>query len=264
MTTSSPRLLDVLVATHGRDGLDRVAAMQLPVTRGVHYIVTWQASADAEIPPSLQREDMEIHRLDSIGLSHNRNAGIALSQAPLCLVADNDLRYRPGAFETVIKAFDDNPDIVIATFRHNGPGNRTYPATEVDFTKKMPKWYCPCSFETAFRRDGIGDLRFNTKFGVGTDIPTGEDSIFILDCRQRGFRCRFFPVTIVDHPGLSTGYRAITHPGVAFGEGAYIRRAYGLAGYPRIPLFAYRAWRSRRMPFWWGLRHLTAGFFSRL
>lgn len=264
MTISSARLLDVLVATHGGDGLERVAAMELPVTKGVHYIVTWQAAEGCGSPPSLLREDMEIHRLGSIGLSRNRNAAIALSQAPLCLIADNDIRYHPGAFENVIKAFDDNPDIVIATFRHGGDNNTHYPATEVDFTKKMPKGYSPCSIEIAFRRAGIGDLRFNTSFGVGTDIPTGEDSIFILDCRRRGLRCRFFPVTIADHPGLSTGCRAITHPGAAFGEGAYIRRTHGLAGYPRIPLFAYRAWRRRRMPFWWGLRHLTAGFFSKI
>lgn len=256
------RKLDVLVATHGDDGLQRVADMRLPVVSGVNYILTWQTATGGTVPEALRRDDVEIHILPSTGLSHNRNAGMDLARAPYCLIADNDLRYLPGGLEAVIDSFEKHPDIDVATFRHSGE-DVYYPAEETDFTERVPKWYNVTSFETAFRRATAGRLRHDTNFGIGAPLAAAEDSVFILDCRRAGLRCRFFPVTIVHHPGASTGYRRVTSPATAMADGAYIRLAYGLKGYPRIPLFAYRAMRSHRMPFCWGLRHLTRGFFSR-
>lgn len=260
-TIDTARRLDVLVATHGPDGLQRVADMQLPSVDGVHYIVTWQDSRPGSTPASLLRNDIEIHEIPSIGLSNNRNAGISLARAPYCLIADNDLTYKAEGLKAVIYALDTHPDVDIATFRHDGEPVR-YPAEETDFTKRMPRGYNVTSFEIAFRRDSIGDIRFDTNFGIGAPLASGEDSLFILDCRRAGLHCRFFPITIVEHHGLSTGLRPITDPRTAMAEGAYIRLAYGLTGYPRVPLFAWRAYRSRRTPLFHALLHLTRGFFS--
>lgn len=256
------RLLDVLIATHGDEGLLRVVEMELPQVEGVTYIVTWQTSTATPLPPQLQRDDVEVHVIGSTGLSANRNAAMELARGRYCLIADNDLRYSPDGLTAVIESFGAHPDIDIATFRHSGE-DINYPQEETDFTLRMPKGYSVTSFEIAYRRESVGSMRFDCNFGIGAPLGAVEDPLFILDCRRAGLRCRFFPVTIVHHAGLSTGLRPVTSSSVAMAEGAYIRLAYGLAGYPRIPLFAYRALRRRRMPFWWGVRHLTRGFFSK-
>lgn len=256
------RMLDVLIATHGVDGLKRVEEMELPEVEGVNYIVTWQTSTPGYIPPGLQRRDITVHMISSTGSSNNHNAGIELAQAPYCLIADNDLRYSPQGLHAVIESLDAHPETDIATFRHSGEPIH-YPADETDFTERMPRGYSVTNFEIAFRKESIGNIRFDTNFGIGAPLACCEDPVFILDCRRAGLRCRFFPITIVEHKGLSTGLRPIRDPAVAMAEGAYIRLAYGITGYPRIPLFAWRAWRKKRMPFLWGLYHLTRGFFSR-
>lgn len=268
-STNSIRKLDVLIATHGDEGLLRIAEMQLPKVAGVHYIVTWQTAQSSaanplssDMPDELIRDDIEIHRLSSAGLSNNRNAGIELAIAPYCLIADNDLHYYPEGLQTVIDTLEANPEVDIATFRHDGEPV-SYPSAVTDFTAEMPRGYSVTSFETAFRRQSIGSIRFDTNFGIGAPLACCEDSLFILDCRHAGLRCRFFPITIVAHRGLSTGLRPITDPRTAMGEGAYIRLAYGLVGYARIPLFAWRASRKKRMSFLFGLLHLSRGFFSR-
>ncbi len=261
-TIDTRRRLDVLIATHGSDGLQRVADMHLPIADGVHYIVTCQASRSVEIPAPLMRSDIEVYEIPTLGLSNNRNAGISLARAPYCLIADNDLIYKPEGLNAVINALDTHPDVDIATFRHEGEPVR-YPAVETDFTKCMPRGYSATSFEIAFRRSSIGNIRFDPNFGIGAPLACCEDPLFILDCRRAGLRCRFFPITIVEHRELSTGFRPINDPATAMAEGAYIRLAYGLAGYARIPLFAWRAWRKGRMPLLWGMLHLTRGFFSR-
>lgn len=261
-TIDTRRRLDVLIATHGSDGLQRVADMHLPIADGVHYIVTCQASRSVEIPAPLMRSDIEVYEIPTLGLSNNRNAGISLARAPYCLIADNDLIYKPEGLNAVINALDTHPDVDIATFRHEGEPVR-YPAVETDFTKRMPRGYSATSFEIAFRRSSIGNIRFDPNFGIGAPLACCEDPLFILDCRRAGLRCRFFPITIVEHREFSTGFRPINDPATAMAEGAYIRLAYGLAGYARIPLFAWRAWRKGRMPLLWGMLHLTRGFFSR-
>ncbi|MBD5228452.1 MAG: glycosyltransferase [Bacteroidales bacterium] len=260
-TIDTARRLDVLIATHGPEGLQRVAEMQLPAVDGVHYIITWQDSRPGPAPASLLRNDVEIHEIPGIGLSNNRNAGISLARAPYCLIADNDLSYKANGLQAVIDTLDSHPDVDIATFRHDGEPIR-YPAEETDFTERMPRGYNVTSFEIAFRRQSIGNIRFDTNFGIGAPLACCEDPLFILDCRRAGLRCRFFPITIVEHRGLSTGLRPITDPRTTMAEGAYIRLAYGLTGYPRIPLFAWRAYRSGRLPLLRGLYHLTRGFFS--
>lgn len=262
--SETTRKLDVLIVTHGADGLQRVEEMQLQPTEGVKYIVTWQTkpSADISVPPGLMRDDIEIHAIYSTGSSNNHNAGIELALAPYCLIADNDLKYHEGGLDAVIKCLDAHPETDVATFMHSGDPV-SYPAEETDFTERMPKGYNVTNFEIVFRRQSIGGIRFDPNFGIGAPLACCEDPLFILDCRRAGLRCRFFPITIVEHRGLSTGFRPINDPATAMAEGAYIRLAYGLAGYVRIPLFAWRAWRKGRMPLLWGMLHLTRGFFSR-
>ena len=257
------RILDVLIATHGPSGLERVAEMALPEVACVGYVVTWQLSAkDSAIPAALMRRDVEIHKVDSVGSSSNHNDGIALSKAPYCLFADNDLDYTAEGLTAVMDSFRSHPDVDIATFRHDGEPV-SYPAEEIDFTDRMPKGYSVATYEIAARREAIKDIRFDPNFGVAAPLAAIEDGLFIHDCRRAGLRCRFFPVTIVTHKGISTGYRKITDCRVAMAEGAYIRIAYGWKGYPRVPLFAWRAWRSGRMSLVWGIYHLTRGFFSK-
>lgn len=262
MISTDDRKLDVLIVTHGDDGLMRVVEMNLPEIAGVHYIVTWQTSDCKGIPDALVRPDVEIHRNATIGSSINRNAGIDLARAPYCLIGDNDLRYNVDSLQAVIDIFDSNPGLDVATFRHSGEEVH-YPDNEVDFTDRMPRGYSVAAIEISFRRSSIGKICFDTNFGVCAPLAANEDALFILDCRRARLRCRFFPITIAEHKGLSSGYRPITNPAVAMAEGAYIQLAYGLAGYARIPLFAWRAKRKGRMPFLWGLWHLTRGFFSK-
>lgn len=261
-TSNNSRKLDVLIATHGDDGLKRVAEMLLPKVEGVHYVVTWQKPNDEDFPTNLLRDDLEVHKEMSLGSSNNRNAGLASAVAPYCLIADNDLSYTADGLNAVIDSLDTHPDIDVATFQHSGE-DVYYPSEEVDFSEKMPKGYSVTSFEIAFRRESIGGLRFDTNFGINSPLIGGDDPLFILDCRRAGLKCRFFPITIVEHKGASTGYRPISDHRNMMAHGAYIRLEYGLSGYARVPLFAWRTWRKGFYPLMKGWYYTTLGFFSK-
>lgn len=257
------RELDVLIATHGNDGLKKIEEMRLPSVKGVTYIITWQKPAgDYSTSPLLKRDDIEIHTSDTIGLSRNRNLGISVAKAPVCLIADNDLYYTPSQLETVISTFKLHQELQIATFKHIG-ADKMYPENECDFTESVPKGYSVSSIEIAFRRNAIKDIRFDERFGIGAEYCLGEEEKFIHDCRKSGISCRFFPIEITRHDDLSTGKRPLVDARVARGHGAFIRCIYGfVAGFPRVPLFVYRNWRSGRVNFLFGLKNVMLGFLK--
>lgn len=259
------RKLDVLISTRGRSGIDRVAQMQLPRVVGVTYVVSWQIGDDDDadrLPESLRRDDVVVFPTHTTGLSVNRNNSLMVSEAELCLIADDDLSYTARQLTAVIDTFDSNPDVELATFMYEGDSAKSYPDGEADLTR-LPKNYSVSSIEIAFRRRAIVDrgLSFNPHFGVGAPVlHSGEDGVFLLDARRAGVRCRFFPVVITRHDGLSTGNRPITDRGVIMAEGAYIFKAYGATGALRLPLYVWRNRRRGRLRFFWGLRWIVSGY----
>lgn len=261
MTT--PRL-DVLICTIHADGLRRVAAMGLPHVDGVRYIVSWQmpgdeAAMNVEIPVTLRRDDIQIHRHDSRGLSRNRNVAFGLSDAPYMLVADDDLSYSAEALSAVIRAFDEDPSLDVAQLMYT-PVEKPYPTHPATITMDSPRGLTVTSFEMALRRRTAGHLRFNELFGIGSGMfGSGEDPLLMLTAVRSGLNCRFLPVTIARHDGPTTGCRAHT-PEVSAGEGALIYLRFGLRGMLRVPLFVWRRWRSGLMNPLTGLWHVTRGY----
>ncbi len=258
--------LDVLISTYGSDGIERVAVMPLPVVEGVRYVVSWQIPGFAEaspVPAQLCRDDIDVFPVDSTGLSRNRNNALRHAVAEYCLIADDDVEYTADRLRKVIDTLDRNPDVDLAAFMYDGQTDKAYPAGECDLTV-LPKGFYISSIEIAFRRKRINDhgLWFNEKFGINAPVlGAGEDAMFLLDARRAGLRCRFFPVVVASHRGLTTGSRPVTSSAVTMADGAYIWKAYGVKGIPRLPLFVWRNYRRGRLPFFRGLRDIIRGYF---
>lgn len=237
--------LEVLISTFGYDGINRVVKMNLPRVENVGYVVSWQlpgADYSGVVPCELVRDDVKICQLDSRGLSVNRNNAIMQSTADICLIADDDLRYTSEMLLAVIKTFECNPDVDVATFRYSG-SDKWYANHEFDLSEPERGYY-PSSVEIAFRRDSVaGKVEFNEMMGLGTPLlQSGEEAVFIHQALCRGLRCRYFPLTVTHHEGLSSGLRELAD-GVLMGQGACFSVIYPGTGLLRLPLFAWRAYR---------------------
>lgn len=254
--------LDVLIVTHGENGLEMVKKMRLPRIESIRYIVSWQCHSD-RVPQSIEsRDDIEIYKFDDIGSSRNHNHTIELARAPYCLLADNDLNYSAEGLQAIINTYEENPQIDVATFMYE-PINRFYPSEVTDLTTSIPKGYSVNMCVISFRRERLGKVRFNELFGINAPYKCAEDEVFFHDCRKAGLRCCFFPIVITQHNHLSTGERPVTDPAMARGMGALLRHLYPFAsGLPRVPLMAWRNSKKGRLPFWWGLRHICTGFLT--
>lgn len=242
--------LDVLIATHRPDGIRRVDGMSLPLVEGVRYIVSWQMGGDTPVPAALAgRDDVEIHRTESIGLSLNRNDGISRSQADIYLIADDDLSYTAGQLRAVMEAFGSRPDMDVAAFMAESDVPKPYPSAECP-VMPYPKGYYPTSFEIAVRRSArTAPLRFDLRFGLGSGVfHLGEEDVFMLSAHRLGLDMRFIPIVITRHDGPTTGERAVSDPKALRAMGAVMLLLYPATFPLRIPLKAWRLARKAHAP----------------
>lgn len=187
-----------------------MARVSMPHIPGIDYIVSCQCPDDPDgygVPTILsQREDIHVHFTPTIGSSVNRNNALSLATAEYILLGDDDVTYNVVGLLEVIKAFDRNPDIDIATFKYIG-ANRSYPSKAVDITDFKVRHAYADAITIALRRESLArvDVRFSEEFGLNTEkFEGGEESVFLERAWRAGLRGRFFPISIVEHRGLST------------------------------------------------------------
>ncbi|MBD5358624.1 MAG: glycosyltransferase family 2 protein [Bacteroides sp.] len=255
--------LDVAICTYGREGIHRVASMLLPPQEEVSYVVSWQLHEGCLLPDSIAtRSDVTVARLDVAGLSNNRNNAIAHCSSDLVLIADDDLKYYADSFSNVIKAFEDDPQMDLATFRVSFPNPKHYPGDGVELRNPLPKGYFVTSMEIAFRRLSAGDLRFNPMLGIGApELLCGEEELFVNEAIKKGLRCRHIARNICDHASLTSGDKI--SKGIVMGQGYVIVHLYPVSGFPRLILKAYRMSKTKAIGFPTALYYLFKGALTR-
>lgn len=238
--------LQILISTFGADGLRRVSEMNLPRLDGVGYIVSCQDPGRTISEPYsilAVRDDVKLFIHSDRGLGLNRSHAMASATAEFVLVADDDLRYDASALCQALAIMESHPGVDIFAFRYSGADNKLYPPDEHDLSESF-KGYNLTSFELGYRLSAVRGrgVDFSPLLGVGAPYLTAsEENIFTERCLQQGLRGRFFPLTIVEHPGPTTGYRLASNPGTVRSTAAFIYVKYGLAeGLARCLLLAGR------------------------
>lgn len=255
--------LDITICTYGRDGIGRVAEMRLPRLEGVRYVVSWQTTgheAPVPLPEALLRDDVNVFKINSAGLSANRNNAVAHCEADLVYIADDDLELYPEGIRAMAGVFEEYPELDFAAFRYDGSDAKPYPDRPFDMRHPV-KGYFVSSVELCFRRKVFDcGLRFSELMGIGAPrLGAGEEANMVHKALHRGFIGRFYPITVARHDGLTTGLRR-PDSRVLMAEGALHSYVNRLLGPAKLIAAAYRRGRSmRNMPVIY--YHLMRGYF---
>lgn len=240
MESSRPELtLDILVCTYA-DGISDIPGMLLAQRSDVRYIISMQSTATnwkGLVPKELlDRKDVTLGFVEGIGLSKNRNNAIAMSGGDILLIADDDNTYTDEYLDTIIQAWNANPDADILTFMaetHDGRPLHEYPSPYV------------CSVEMTMRRESIirSGLKFDERFGLGSpELCAGEEDVFVTDARRHGLTVRFIPKVIVRTEEPATTRQFVGNSRLQMTKGATFRYVYGTAG---------AVWRSIKEAGWY-------------
>lgn len=174
-------------------------------------------------------DNIKMYNYKEKGLSKSRNRAIENSKKDICLIADDDVVYKPNTFDVVKKSFEDNPKADIITFQIETPEGylfKDYPKEKFwHNTKSILK---VSSIEIAFKRKVIlkNNIKYDESFGLGAKYKSGEENIFLMDCLKKGLKIKYIPIPIVLHPFESSGKKIDDYVSVA-SKGALFTRLFG-------------------------------------
>ena len=119
------------------------------------------------------------------GIGKSRNKALMASDADICLLADDDVKYKENYSEIVLKEFEKYPEADVIIFDFNileEDGYRSYhnQNKKINYLNFM-KHGGP---KIAFRRESIvrENIFFSLLFGGGAKYGSGEDTIFLKEC----------------------------------------------------------------------------------
>lgn len=182
------------------------------------------------------------------GSSKSRNKALENATGDICLISDDDVSYLPNYENTVLEAFNNNPDADIITFQIQTPDGEKFKNNyimEERWHSKNSILKC-ASIEIAFKLNKVlaNDIKFDEEFGLGSKYRVHDEIIFLMDAIKKGLKIRYIPEPIVIHPKESSGTNFNDH--LITSKGAAFIRLYGLIGLFYNIIFSIKKFSSYR------------------
>lgn len=185
------------------------------------------------------------------GVGINRNMTLQYARGDICLFADDDVTYCDNMEQKVLAEFEAHPDADVMIFHLDAGEKRKqisyYKTKKCGHFSRMP-WG---AVRIAFRRTSWqkANVWFTTLFGGGATFPSGEDSMWLTEMRQKGLTFYVSKETIgeinMEESSWFTGY----DEKFFFGKGAWIEAAYPRTFDLRSAYYAFRYRNSGNMSF---------------
>lgn len=172
--------------------------------------------------------------INETGLSKSRNLAISNATCELLLVSDDDVIHLQSYDKTISKAFEEtNADVIcFKIITPSGSDYKKYPNSRRILGKLGVLKVS--SVEIAFRNEVIrkNGIKFNENYGLGTNIPGGEENLFLLECLRKGLKIVFEPEIIGIHPELSSN--KLFDRKYYYNKGQLFRELYSTPLFPLI------------------------------
>ncbi len=168
------------------------------------------------------------------GIGRSRNAAIERADGDICLFSDEDIVYEAGYAEAIEREFVRNPKADMILFNIEvEEARRTYHITE----RKRVHWYNNGRYGAvsfAVRRDSLWEsgVRFSLLFGGGARFSNGEDSLFLKEFMDKGYRVYTAPVTIGREEAGESSWFAGYNEKFFHDRGVLYHYLYGAAALP--------------------------------
>ncbi|MBR1771963.1 MAG: glycosyltransferase family 2 protein [Lachnospiraceae bacterium] len=168
------------------------------------------------------------------GIGRSRNEAIDRADGDICLFSDEDIVYEAGYARAIAKEFADNPraDMILFNIAVEEE-RRTYQITE----RKRVHWY-NCgrygAVSFAIRRRALAEsgVRFSLLFGGGARFSNGEDSLFLKEFMDKGYRVYTAPVQIGRETGGASSWFAGYNQKFFYDRGVLYHFLYGVMAFP--------------------------------
>jgi len=208
---------------------------------------------------------LRIFSYPEYGSSRSRNRALQHAEGDLLLITDDDVELLDGFSETIVEVFRKNPEADIITFQClNERGEKRKDYSDRSFWHNLRTLMQVSMIEIALRRESLiqSSLMFDTRFGVGNQMPTGDENVFLSDAFRQGFKILYLPYPIVKHPDASSGRALSRNPSLIKAKGAMFYRIFGWKAYLVCILFALKKRRETGYSLIKNIRLMYAGIME--
>lgn len=133
------------------------------------------------------------------GVGINRNLALLYSDADICVLSDDDMKYEDDYLETIKQAFEKIPTADIIVFNIDTVGKDVGRRKNIKI-KKISKmnFMNYGAARIAFRREAIirENIWFSLLFGGGTIYSSGEDTLFLAEALNKDLKIYAYPQKI--------------------------------------------------------------------
>ena len=133
------------------------------------------------------------------GVGRNRNLVLQHAAADICILADDDMRFVDGYPQIAMKAFHQCPDADILIFNLL----EKQPKRFVNKKVQRIKWnnyarYGAARLAVCPKKLRDAGITFSELFGGGAIYGSGEDTIFLKECLDKGLRLYAVPFALAE------------------------------------------------------------------
>ncbi|MDB6367017.1 hypothetical protein PH242_04815 [Photorhabdus bodei] len=177
----------------------------------IHQISNYHLNKEqSEYLDTFKREDIRIIRSYSKGLSLSRNIGIKniSDKSDIVIFSDDDNQFILSSIPIIEKIYNRNNNISGITFKIKtdcGLPFKNYP--QKSYFHNIRSIFKISSIEMTFRKELLKNSKylFNESFGLGTEYPACEESLFMSQIIKDRVNILFSPHYITIHPHESSG-----------------------------------------------------------
>lgn len=240
--------------------LDGIKKEQFPSNENIKYVISCQGKKEHDDTyyesylKAIFGDDVVWGDASSSGLSNNRNNGIKLalgckSAANLYLyICDDDVTLSVEGLLDAIAVMQERKLSCLTGIVSTNDGffrdysNQTYSHSRLSAAKVS-------SVEIVVDLDFVlsKNILFDSRFGLGSIYPSGEEFIFINDLISAGGKVNFCPIILCKHPPVSSGDDFYSSQYKIMAKGAMLQRVFPFyICYPMMVMFAIKKYRAYR------------------
>ncbi|SFR49316.1 glycosyltransferase [Thiomicrospira sp. ALE5] len=223
-------MLTIIVSTANQ----RISGLNLkPVHSDVCYVVVHQVYDESYTNEALSdfisRDDVTYIRLDYPGLSKSRNVGLSSVKTKYAYIMDDDVDFDLAKMSQLVNWMEVNQvDVATCQFVfENDSLPRSY--SDASFKHTMLSAAKVSSIEICANVEKLREngINFDERFGLGTNLPSGEEYVFMTDCIKAGLHVWFYPVTTGVHPNITSGMDFYTSSHKTLAKREMFKRIFG-------------------------------------
>lgn len=197
---------EILISTMHKD-TNQVSEMLASMNISCDAVVIVQGDFEGTDELELENGKAKIFYTKERGLSKSRNTALKVCATKYGYIMDDDVKVDLDAIKKLV-GFMEQENVDVATCQYqfkSGNSPRSYSNTM--FTHNFLSSARVASIEICLNTQSLKEknISFDERFGLGTNLPSGEEYILLTDCLKKDLTVKYYPITTGIHPDITSG-----------------------------------------------------------